>query len=51
VDGEYKQEHDRVSVVTPVVYRALDHLLKHDLVVRLSLTQDGEDMELGVLAP
>jgi len=50
VEQEYKQEDVRVSMVTPVVKHALDHLPKHDLVVHQSLTPDGEDMELGVLA-
>jgi len=51
VEGEYKQEHVLVSVVTPVVYHAPDHLPKHDLVVLQLWTRDGVDTELGVLAP
>jgi len=50
VEGEHKQEHVHVSVVTPVAYHALDHLPKRDLAVLQSLTRDGADTELGVLA-
>jgi len=48
VEGEYKQEDVRVSMVTPAVKHAMDHLPKHDLVVQQSLTQDGVVMEHGV---
>jgi len=48
VEGEHKQEHVRVSVVTPVVQLALDHPPKHDLVVQQLLTQNGVVMEHGV---
>jgi len=48
VEQEYKQEDVRVSMVTPVVKHALDHLPKHELVAHQLLTQDGVVMELGV---
>jgi len=48
VEGEHKQEHVLVSVVTPVVYHAPDHLPKHDLAVLQLLTQNGVVMEHGV---
>ena len=40
MEGEHKQEDVRVFVVTPVVYHALDHLLKHDLVVQQLVSFD-----------
>jgi len=51
VEEESKPEDVRVSMVTPVVKHALDHLPKHELVVHQLLIRDGEDMEVGVLAP
>ena len=43
MEGEHKQEDVRVFVVTPVVYHALDHLLKHDLVVQQSVSLDYKE--------
>ena len=38
MEQEYKQEDVRVSMVTPVVRHALDHLPKHDPVVQQSVS-------------
>ena len=40
VEQEYKPEDVRVSMVTPVVKHALDHLPKHDLVVQQLVSFD-----------